>query len=62
MTIVVPVQLLVQQALFEGSSIQSPEIDDTNRVIFRLYAPNTTEVKLSGDWMPQEGWTPGFVD
>lgn len=62
MTLVIPVQLLAQQALFGGGSIISPEIDDENRVIFRLYAPNATEVKLSGDWMPQEGWTPGSVN
>lgn len=62
LVLVIPAHLLAQQALFGGGSIVSPEIDDDNRVTFRLYAPNASEVKLSGDWMPQEGWTPGTVD
>ena len=28
---------------------------------FRLNALKASEVKLSGDWMPAEGWIPGFV-
>lgn len=43
MTRVIPFQIVAQQALFGGGSIISPEIDDENRVIFRLYAPNATE-------------------
>lgn len=48
-----------QQALWGGEDIKSPEIHDDNSVTFRLQAPNATEVKLSGDWMPSEGWVPG---
>lgn len=48
-----------QQALFGGGQITSPEINSDNSVIFRVEAPNAKEVKISGDWMPSEGWTPG---
>jgi enterochelin esterase-like enzyme len=48
-----------QQALWGGAPIISPEIKEDNSVIFRLQAPNAKEVKISGDWMPAEGWTPG---
>ncbi len=50
-----------QQSLFGGQEITSPEIHDNNSVTFRLLAPNAQEVKLSGDWMPAEGWVPGSV-
>ena len=50
-----------QQALFGGQNIVSPEVHDDNRVTFRFMAPGATEVKLMGDWMPGEGWTPGSV-
>jgi enterochelin esterase family protein len=50
-----------QQALFGGQDIKSPEIKTDNSVVFRVMAPNAKEVKLSGDWMPAEGWTPGSV-
>lgn len=53
---------LAQQSLFGGEEIISPEIYDDNSVTFRLNAPDAEEVKLSGDWMPSEGWTPGSVD
>ena len=48
-----------QQALFGGADITSPEINSDNSVTFRFQAPEAKEVKLSGDWMPMEGWTPG---
>jgi enterochelin esterase family protein len=50
-----------QQALFGGPEIVSPEIAADNKVTFRVQAPNAKEVRLSGDWMPAEGWTPGSV-
>ena len=50
-----------QQALFGGQEIISPEVNKNNTVTFRVNAPNAKEVKLSGDWMPAEGWTPGSV-
>jgi enterochelin esterase-like enzyme len=45
-----------QQALWGGPNIISPEIKN-DTVVFRLKAPNAKEVKISGDWMPFEGWT-----
>lgn len=48
-----------QQSIFGGQDIQSPEIGLNNTVIFRILAPEAKEVKLSGDWMPAQGWTPG---
>lgn len=53
--------LLAQQALFGGQAIVSPEVSDNQTVTFRFMAPDAKEVKLSGDWMPAEGWTPGSV-
>lgn len=50
-----------QQSLFGGEQIVSPEIHDDNSVTFRVNAPDAGEVKLSGEWMPSEGWTPGSV-
>ncbi len=50
---------MAQQALGGGTQIVSPEIQSNNTVIFRLQAPNAREVKISGDWMPAQGWTPG---
>jgi enterochelin esterase family protein len=50
-----------QQALWGAAEIVSPEINKDNSVTFRFMAPDAKEVKLSGDWMPAEGWTPGSV-
>jgi len=48
-----------QQALFAGTNITSPEINPDNTVTFRFQAPDAKEVKITGDWMPAQGWTPG---
>ncbi|WP_372950565.1 esterase [Mariniphaga sp.] len=48
-----------QQSLFGGEQIVSPEIHEDNSVTFRVNAPDAEEVKLAGEWMPSEGWTPG---
>jgi hypothetical protein len=48
-----------QQALFGGADITSPEINADNSVTFRFKAADAKEVKISGDWMPMQGWTPG---
>ena len=53
---------LAQQALFGGTEIISPEIHENQTVIFKVNAPEAEEVKLSGDWMPVEGWVPGSVN
>jgi len=50
-----------QQALFGGTEIVSPEIHGDHSVTFRVKAPEAGEVKLSGDWMPAEGFVPGSV-
>lgn len=50
-----------QQALGGASNIISPEVNNNQTVTFRLLAPNAKEVKVSGDWMPAEGWVPGSV-
>jgi enterochelin esterase-like enzyme len=54
-----PLSALPQQALTSRSNIISPEIKEDNTVTFRFVAPNATEVKISGDWLPADGWTPG---
>lgn len=48
-----------QQALWGGEEITSPEINSDNKVTFRFKAENAKEVKISGDWLPMEGWKPG---
>jgi enterochelin esterase-like enzyme len=50
-----------QQALFGGTEIVSPEIHEDHSVTFRVEAALAQEVKLTGDWMPAEGWVPGSV-
>jgi enterochelin esterase family protein len=50
-----------QQSMFGGTEIISPEIHEDNTVTFRVQAPEADEVKLTGDWMPAEGWVPGSV-
>jgi enterochelin esterase family protein len=56
-----PITSAAQQALWRGTQIISPEINNDNTVTFRLMTPDSTEVKISGDWMPSEGRTPGSV-
>jgi enterochelin esterase family protein len=48
-----------QQSLFGGTNITSPEINSDNSVTFRFEADDAKEVKISGDWMPMQGRTPG---
>lgn len=50
---------LSQEAIGQGQDIISPEINENQSVTFRLLAPNATEVKLAGNWMPLDGWVPG---
>jgi len=50
-----------QQALWGAAGIVSPEVKEDKTVTFRFLAPDAKEVKISGDWMPAEGWTPGSV-
>ena len=50
-----------QQALWGGPNIISPEVNADNTVTFRFQAPDAKEVKLSGDWIPGQGWMPGMV-
>lgn len=51
-----------QQALGGAQNIISPEVNNNQTVTFSLLAPNAKEVKVSGDWMPAEGWVPGSVN
>lgn len=65
--IIITIQLVVltmtisfaQQSIFGNQVINSPEIHEDKSVTFRVMAPNAEEVKISGDWMPSEGWLPG---
>lgn len=61
MTIITAVPLDAQEAIWGGGDITSPEINKDNSVTFRYFAPGASEVKLTGDWMPYEGWIPGSV-
>jgi enterochelin esterase family protein len=53
--------LFAQQALYGSNAIISPEIREDRTVSFRIQAPEAAEVKLTGDWMPAEGFIPGSV-
>ncbi len=55
-------QASAQQAFYGGTEIVSPEIHEDHTVTFRVQAPGADEVKLTGDWMPAEGWVPGSQD
>lgn len=57
--LMLPVGVMAQQALRANTDIISPEINSDNTVTFRFNAPVAREVKISGDWIPSEGWTPG---
>ena len=50
-----------QQALRGAAVLVSPEVKEDHTVTFRFQAPDAKVVKISGDWMPAEGWTPGSV-
>lgn len=54
--------LAAQQATGGGTNISSPEIHDDRTVTFLLEAPEAKEVRLTGDWMPPNGWVPGSVE
>lgn len=50
---------IAQQALWGGNEITSPEVKTDRTVVFRFLAPGAKEVKITGDWLPSQGWTPG---
>jgi enterochelin esterase family protein len=50
-----------QEPMFAGNDIVSPELNQDRTVTFRVRAVNASEVLLSGDWMPRNGWVPGSV-
>jgi len=54
--------LNAQQSSGGSRQLVSPEIHDNNTVTFRIFAPGAEEVKISGDWMPAEGWIPASAD
>ena len=56
-----PATLCAQQALQGAPEIVSPDIQADGKVIFRIQAPNAREVKISGEWLPPEGFAPGSV-
>jgi enterochelin esterase-like enzyme len=50
-----------QQSLWGGEEIISPQIHEDGSVTFTAMAPLAKEVRLTGDWMPADGWVPGSV-
>jgi enterochelin esterase family protein len=57
--LILPYGLSAQQALFGGNNIVSPEINPDKTVTFRFVAPDAKEVKVSGDFLPANGYQPG---
>jgi enterochelin esterase family protein len=51
-----------QEAIFRPNDIISPEISSDKKVTFRVYAPYAKSVRISGDWLPPEGFMPGTTD
>lgn len=51
-----------QQALFGGASIVSPEIHPDNTVTFRIVAPKSVVVQVTGDFLPTQKQTVKFGD
>lgn len=51
--------LCAQQALWGGAQMISPEVNADKTVTFRFQAPNAKEVKVTGDWIPSQGFVPG---
>lgn len=41
-----------QEALFGGQQIVSPQIQDSQSVTFRVFAPNADSVQVTGDFLP----------
>jgi enterochelin esterase-like enzyme len=56
---IIGLPLVAQEAIGGDQEIVSPEIHENGTVTFRLQAPKAEEVKLTGNWMPAEGWVPG---
>ena len=46
------ISAMAQQALFGGNEIVSPEINQDGTVTFRLFAPNASQVQVTGDFLP----------
>jgi enterochelin esterase family protein len=57
--LLMPAYLFAQQALQGAPEIVSPEIHADKKVTIRVLAPNAKEVKVSGEWLPAEGFMPG---
>ncbi|MCM1152724.1 MAG: alpha/beta hydrolase-fold protein [Muribaculum sp.] len=50
----IPLCAYAQQALWGGSPIISPQINQDNTVTFRLFAPDAKDVKVTGDFLPTQ--------
>jgi enterochelin esterase family protein len=57
--LLMPPFLFAQQSLQGAPEIVSPEIHADKKVTIRVLAPNAKEVKVSGEWLPAEGFGPG---
>lgn len=52
MALFLSINCFAQQALFDGSDITSPVVNDDNTVSFKLYAPKAIKVQIQGDFLP----------
>ncbi len=59
--VIISLGTFAQQALWGAAEIISPEINSDNTVTFRFQAENAKEVRLTGDWLPMDGWKPGYI-
>jgi len=52
--LVMAVSVSFPQEALQNQKLVSPEVRQDGRVTFRVLAPEASDVKISGDWMPQE--------
>jgi enterochelin esterase-like enzyme len=56
LSVLTVIHTFAQQALWGTPGIVSPEVMNNNTVTFRYQAPKASEVRITGDWMPVQGW------
>ena len=56
------ISAMAQQALFGGNEIVSPEINQDGTVTFRLFAPNASQVQVTGVFLPNITFTSLLVE
>lgn len=56
------VTALPQEALWSGTEIKSPIVNNDGTVTFNIFAPNATKVSITGTFVPDDNGSPTSVD